>query len=144
MTAKQLSRILDANLNRSREGLRVCEEVARFVLEDDRLTKKLKKSRHLVSETIRKTPKEYLVLLSARDTVGDVGRKPSKLEKERIDAFDLFAANIERAKESLRVLEESYKLLNGDLADRFKKIRFEVYAIEKLALPELEALRHHR
>jgi thiamine-phosphate pyrophosphorylase len=144
MTAKQLSRILDANLNRSREGLRVCEEVARFVLEDDKLTKKLKKSRHSVSDAIRKTPKAYLELLSARDTAGDIGRKPSKLEKKRQDSYDLFAANIERAKESLRVLEESYKLLNCGLSDRFKKIRFEVYAIEKLALPELEALRHHR
>ena len=143
MNRRQLSRIVDANLNRSREGLRVCEEITRFVLEDDALTKRLKKARHAVSDTFKKTPARYLELLSARDTRGDVGRKPSLLEKNRRDAFDLFAANIERTKESLRVLEESYKLMDGRLADRFKKMRFEVYSIEKKALPELEALRHH-
>ncbi len=144
MNRRQLSRIVDANLNRSREGLRVCEEITRFVLEDDALTKRIKKARHAVSDTFKKTPASYLELLSARDTRGDVGREPSPLERNRRDAFDLFAANIERTKESLRVLEESYKLMDGRLADRFKKMRFEVYSIEKKALPELEALRHHR
>ncbi|MGH7198391.1 MAG: hypothetical protein ACREH5_06595 [Candidatus Omnitrophota bacterium] len=43
----------------------------------------------------------------------------------------------------MRVLEETAKLLDERISARFKKVRFNVYAIEKKALPKLEALRHH-
>ena len=50
------------------------------------------------------------------------------LEKsKRPDGRALFIANIERAKESLRVLEETSKLLNPKLGILYKKIRFRVY-----------------
>lgn len=142
MTPKQIFRILDANFNRSREGLRVCEEIARFVLEDRVLTKNLKKVRHAVSGCVKDLSLGRLV--SARDTLGDVGKEPSRLEKHRGDALDLFAANIERVKEALRVLEETSKLLDVAVSDDLKKIRFQAYAIEKKALSGLEALRDHR
>ena len=48
-----LLRILDANSNRSREGLRVCEEVARFVLNSHPLTKDLKRLRHAIKTYFR-------------------------------------------------------------------------------------------
>lgn len=136
-------RILDANFNRSREGLRVCEEVARFVLDDAVLTKQLKRLRHAVTGCIKKIPVTAAELASARNVRADVGKKPSGLERRRSDATALFLANAERAKESLRVLEEASKLVNRRLPDRFKKIRFSVYAIEKRALPKLEAVRDH-
>ncbi len=45
-------RILDANLNRAREALRVVEDYARFVLNDDALCGELKQLRHdLVAAT---------------------------------------------------------------------------------------------
>ena len=143
MTLREILRILDANFNRSREGLRVCEEIARFVLQDKILTKDLKKARHAVSACIMKLPVSASKLLSARNVKADVGRGPSRLEKPRHDAADLFAANSQRLKESLRVLEEISKLIDPMVSERLKKERFHVYSIEKRALPKLEALRHH-
>jgi len=43
---QEIYRVLDANFNRAREGLRVTEEVARFILEDPQLTARLKDLRH--------------------------------------------------------------------------------------------------
>ncbi len=136
-------RILDANFNRSREGLRVCEEVLRFVLEDRLLTARLKKARHEVSACLKKLPVSLLELVSSRDVRSDVGKETTRSERSRRSAVGLFLANAERAKESLRVLEEAGKLVDPALSSRIKKVRFQIYAVEKKALPKLEALRHH-
>ena len=69
-------RILDANFNRSREGLRVCEEVARFVLESAALTRELKKCRHDVTRVWKKLFNENSELLASRDVRRDVGKAP--------------------------------------------------------------------
>lgn len=143
MTRRQILRILDANFNRSREGLRVCEEIARFALEDKRLTVAIKKVRHDLSDCIKVSGASLSELLEARDVRSDVGKKPESFENPREHRSDLFAANIERAKEALRVLEEVSKLTTPGVSPRFKKIRFSVYAIEKKILPRLETLRHH-
>jgi len=140
----KLLRILDANLNRSREGLRVCEEVVRFALDDARLTKTLKAARHAITAGLKALPVRSSELAAARNSRGDVGKNPSRLEKSRADELALFLANAERAKEALRVLEEVSKLLDPRASERFKKIRFTVYDIEKRTLPKLEALRDHR
>ena len=144
MTRRDLLRILDANFNRSREGLRVCEEITRFALEDKRLTVAIKKARHELSDCLRGSGVGLSELLAARDVRSDVGKKPEPFENVRQNRSDIFAANIERAKEALRVLEEASKLVAPALSERFKKIRFRVYAIEKNILPKLETLRHHR
>ena len=144
MTQRHIFRILDANFNRSREGLRVCEELARFVLNDAPLTRKLKTCRHATSKVLLNMPVPYSKLLDARNSASDVGRAPSPLEKKRCNAADLFSANSQRVKESLRVLEEALKLGWPHSADSIKRIRFNVYEIERNALPKLETLRHHR
>jgi thiamine-phosphate pyrophosphorylase len=143
VSRRQLLRILDANFNRSREGLRVCEEIARFVLEHKTLTRELKAARHAVSRLFQKLPLTVSELVGARNVGSDVGRHASKLEAKRRDCLALFLANAERAKESLRALEETAKLIDAGAGAKFKKVRFKVYAIEKKALPRLEALRHH-
>ena len=43
---RRVRRIIDANLNRAREGLRAVEEYARFVVEDAAATERLKTLRH--------------------------------------------------------------------------------------------------
>ncbi len=138
---RRVLRILDANFNRSREGLRVCEEVFRFLAEDPALARRLKKTRHGVTRVMKSLPVAYSVFLDARDVRGDSGKAPSRLEKKRRGVADLFYANIERVKESLRALEEFSKLADPRATDRFKKLRFEVYEIEKRAVPRLEDLR---
>lgn len=136
-------RILDANFNRSREGLRVCEEVLRFVLEDRLLTARLKKARHDVSACLKKLAVPLSELVASRDVYSDVGKETTRSERARHTAMGLFLANAERVKESLRVLEEAGKLVDPALSSRIKKVRFQIYAIEKKALPKLEALRYH-
>ncbi len=143
MTLNSVLRIADANLNRSREGLRVCEEVIRFALEKRAWTRELKASRHRIGKLLHQLPVSISTLLGSRRVQSDVGREKSKLEDSRQDVFELFLVNIERSKEALRVLEEVFKLIEPKLAGQFKKERFRVYGIEKKILPKLEALRDH-
>ena len=49
---KDLYRIIDANFNRSKEGLRVCEDMARFVWDDKILSVALKNIRHDLNKAI--------------------------------------------------------------------------------------------
>src|SRR5688500_1644505 len=102
MTRREALRIFDANLNRSREGLRVCEEIARFVLEDAALTKALKTARHSIADTIKCLAVSMDEVVRSRSVASDVGKEPSRLEEGRTGARDLFIANMERAKEALR------------------------------------------
>lgn len=134
----EVYRIIDANLNRSREGLRVCEEVARFVLNSRGLTKELKSVRHSICGIVKCSAKKLKGLPASRDSDSDVLRcSGAKTEMKRRGAADIFAANIERVKESLRVLEEFFKLIDTRSSSKFCDLRFKVYTIEKKALKKL-------
>lgn len=128
---KAIYRIIDANTNRLKEGLRVCEEVTRFVLNNKTYTLHLKTIRHQVDTIIRSLSIKNSPLIE-RDSQSDVGRKvTTKTEKARFDSADIFFANIQRVKESLRVLEEFTKLLNVEISMGFKELRYKIYEIEK-------------
>lgn len=140
---KDLLRIVDANFNRSREGLRVCEDIARFIMNSSALTKELKALRHGISGIIRSSPEMAEDLLESRNPSGDCGKIPDfKIEVPRREANDIFMANIERVKESIRVLEEFFKLVDIKLSAKFSRLRFKAYAIEKKAVKRLASLRH--
>jgi len=135
---KGVYRIIDANLNRVMEGIRVSEDIIRFASNNERLTIRLKSLRHEIFDSIKALRKEHLEeLVSSRD-INDVGRKSSESEKKRDNLVDLFLANTQRGKESLRVLEEVLKLFDQKLSEKFKKLRFKLYEIEKAAVKELE------
>ncbi len=139
---KKVLRILDANLNRCREGLRVSEEVARFVLGSRALTMELKGIRHGISDVARSLSGKRGSLFLSRETESDVGRGSGmQSERSRNDCADIFFANIGRAKESLRVLEEFSKLVNKHASARFEALRFRVYDVEKKAFKRISALR---
>ena len=70
-------------------------------------------------------------LLKARDSSGDVGKQIREQEKHGEGYREIFQANIQRVKESLRVLEEFSKTGGPEIADRFKALRFQVYDFEK-------------
>ena len=63
-------RIIDANINRLGEGLRVLEEFARLTLNDAALTQRFKDMRH---KLVNIDGDLQLKLLQARDAAGDVG-----------------------------------------------------------------------
>jgi len=132
-------RIIDANLNRVKEGLRVCEEITRFILDNHKFTVDLKKIRHEINEIIRKVYPTS-TLIKERNSDGDVGRKNSRGERKRVSCKDIFWANIQRVKESLRVLEEFSKLKDEKAALCFKRLRYKVYEIEKDSFKKISTL----
>lgn len=134
MNTKNIYRIVDANLNRAREGLRVVEEVARLYFNDAVLSSKLKRLRHELTRVARKHFDEKR-LFSFRDSVGDVGADGmGSLERKRTDLGSIVQANLRRSQEAARVLEEFGKLINPDSAKDFKRIRFRLYALEQTML----------
>ena len=140
---KATDRIIDANINRAKEGLRVCEEIARFLLNSQRLTTEFKKIRHQINAIV-KGLLPYTALLGARESLKDVGKDVYIDELKRKDFRDIFFANIQRIKESIRVLEEFSKLKNSDIAIKFKEIRYNIYALEKKVTKKISSLRYNR
>ncbi len=135
-TAKPaLYTIIDANLNRAKEGLRVCEDIARFSAKSAPLSKRLKNIRHLVSKAAAAACPDYSVLISNRDSASDVGRRTNiKSEFKRGNIHSVIAANFKRAQESLRVLEETSKLISPQAAASFKEARYMCYEAEKIMI----------
>lgn len=129
-------RIIDANMNRLREGLRVIEDICRFGLDDAPLGARLKKARHSVQAIREQFPGGDL--LSARDSIGDVGRRRIKEPDRRGNLLQTLGASFGRAQESLRVLEEMAKLSSPPAARAAKALRYEVYDLEKAITPRLD------
>ena len=129
---KKLSRIVDVNFNRAKEGLRVCEDVYRYGFDLKKETRQLKDIRHALTQVIE--PLGIDGLLASRDIQGDVGRASTVNEFKRGDLKDVFYANAQRVKESLRVLEEVLKLMDAPRAQAVKELRYKFYATEKRML----------
>lgn len=140
---KGINRIIDANINRTKEGLRVCEEIVRFVLNSRSLTSEFKKKRHQIDALIRSLPHSLPDLLKERKSLKDVGKNIYINELKRENFKDIFFANIQRVKESIRVLEEFAKLRDKNFAVKFKKLRYEIYEIEKKAAGRISALSNY-
>ena len=125
-------RALDANCNRVREGFRVAEDTARFILNQPRLLNHLKKLRHEVTTAEKSLFQSGKIRSLARDVTGDMGRGTrEKTEKVRANPRELLKANLKRSQEALRSLEEFSKLIRHPAASRFKKMRYECYRIEE-------------
>ena len=117
-------RLIDANLNRLREGIRVVEDIFRYVYNDKQTALKLKELRHLSRF------ENYIELLETRDVKNDVLRSSIKSEQNRTDLYSILIANFKRAQESSRVLEEFCKLISIEDSENFKYIRYELYNLE--------------
>jgi len=129
-------RIVDANLNRIGEGLRVLEDLARLLLDDAGLTQQLKNMRHDMVKVDRSLQRQ---LLQARDSAGDVGveLEVDEGDGER-DLPGTAMANARRVQEALRVIEEMAKIRGVNLdVEKFKGARFALYTIEKELLSKL-------
>ncbi|MDD4953608.1 MAG: thiamine-phosphate pyrophosphorylase [Candidatus Omnitrophica bacterium] len=138
---KIVNRIIDANINRAKEGLRVCEEITRFILNDRGSTGALKTIRHGIDGVARALCRYPAELTESRQSGKDVGRDIYANELKRNNINDIFCANIQRVKESVRVLEEFAKLSDVSLAKKIKKTRYSLYEIEKNALKKIRSLR---
>lgn len=121
----QTLRIIDANLNRLREGIRVVEDICRFYKNSQELSSQLKKLRHA------SRLHNFYELLSSRDIINDPLKKTTQSETTRESLEMILISNIKRSQESSRVLEEILKLSNNQDAEKFKNIRYELYNLEK-------------
>lgn len=117
-------RLIDANLNRLREGIRVVEDIFRYVHNNKEVATKLKNLRHLART------ENYYELLETRDVKNDVLRESIKSEQNRDNLNSILIANFKRAQESARVLEEFTKLTSIKDSENFKYIRYELYNLE--------------
>ena len=128
--SNQTLRIIDANLNRIGEGLRVLEEIARLLLDDAALSQQLKDMRH---EMVRVDLSLEQQFLQARNSEGDVGINLEASGEEKYKEIpETVLANARRVQEALRVMEELAKNPSIPLeSDKFKKARFNLYTIEK-------------
>jgi thiamine-phosphate pyrophosphorylase len=121
----KLERLIDANLNRLKEGIRVIEDINRYIYDNASLASSLKSLRHKFQSAYDQDR------LRHRDIENDVQKEsvPSELVRHNIN--DLTIANFSRAEESARVLEESFKLIDPLHSKLFKEIRYTLYALEK-------------
>jgi thiamine-phosphate pyrophosphorylase len=126
-TPHSVWRLLDANANRAREGLRVVEDTARFVLERADAARALRSLRHRFDELVRD---QYARLLKHRDVENDPGRKNAS-SRHRDGIAGLLASNFKRCEEALRVLEEYGRIVSPRAVREVQAIRYQVYQWEK-------------
>jgi len=120
-----LLRVIDANVNRYKEGIRVVEDIYRYIYNDKNISSTLKSLRHI---TLPISQKE---LLQTRDSINDVLKTSTKSEQKRENLESIIIANIKRSQESARVLEEVFKLIDIKTSEKFKENRYILYNIEK-------------
>jgi len=139
---KGVLRVIDANFNRCKEGLRVVEDIFRFILKQDNLRRVSRRLRHCLDRIAQEKILKQAIL--SRNSTKDLGKECDALEIKRKDVNSLLYINLQRVKESLRVLEEFFKLIIPQGVARIKKIRYEIYELEKKILKKWPPLRNPR
>jgi len=131
-TNNNLFRVIDANINRYKEGIRVVEDIYRYIYNDKNISSTLKSLRHI------QFPISQKELLQYRDSINDVLKTSTKSEQNRENLEGIIIANLKRAEESARVLEEVFKLSDIETSEKFKSNRYQLYNLEKEIILSLE------
>ncbi|MGI0491054.1 thiamine phosphate synthase [Alkalinema pantanalense CENA528] len=125
MSSAALYRILDANLDRAREGLRVVEEWCRFGLNQAALTEQCKAMRQELAQW------HLPEFRAARNTPGDLGTQMTHPQEAKRDSIaQVLQANLCRIEESLRVLEEYGKVHSAEMGAAMKQMRYKIYTLD--------------
>lgn len=134
---ESILRVIDANLNRLREALRVIEEYFRFINLDKNISTDLKLLRHSLEELEKNFDQK--ALLTSRDTETDpFAGKNRDEELSRTNEIDIVKASFKRAQEAARVLEEYIKITQHQSnSEKAKDIRFILYKIEKKVMEKI-------
>jgi len=133
------ARIIDASSNRAREAIRVLEDGARFLLDDESLCRTFKTLRHELVGALALLPGG--MLSASRATEGDVGRSISlPTETRRADARAVLEASASRLGEALRSIEEWSKTVDPGVAVQVEALRYRGYEatgalLDALAIP---------
>lgn len=116
-------RIIDANINRLREALRVIEDYYRLGRNDQATSAILYRMRHEVAELSRHIHPE-----AARDSFQDIGRGRHDTAPKELK--DIIIANLKRAQEAARTLEEYCKTCHPHSSPQWQEMRFSLYDLE--------------
>jgi len=131
----RLYQIIDANLDRAREGLRVLEDWARFGLGENDCVAKIKNFRQILG-------KNHLeIYKKSRNYIEDQCKGLTHQEQiKRRNPEQIISSNAGRVQEALRVIEEFSRLHNYGLSKIASEIRYEIYnlEIELLSLNKLK------
>ena len=120
-----ICRILDANLDRAREGIRIIEEWCRFSLDSPSLAQTCKEMRQTVAHWHTQEIRQ------ARNTPDDCGTSLTHPQEEtRESPQQVLNINLSRTQEALRVLEEYGKLYHPEMGNTFKQLRYQIYTLE--------------
>lgn len=134
-------RVIDANLNRAREALRVIEDYARFVLDDVEFAARTKQLRHSIRSIVAELGPAGLI--EARDSTFDVGRDTTTAaERARHTPLDVARAAFGRLSEAARSIAEFGKLASPAVAAAAEKLRFGGYELQSAL--ELRGARRKR
>ena len=127
----KINRIIDVNINRVSEGLRILEDISRFYYNTYKITEDIKKLRHKVRKAINDFQDELII---ARDSINDLGldiSQKNNLDSKK-DVKELIAANFKRVQEGLRVIEENLKISGFyKLSKEYEIFRYDSYFLEK-------------
>ncbi len=123
------AQIIDANLDRAREGLRVLEDWARFAVGRKDLVKSIKNFRQNLGKHHLKVYKD------SRNYITDQCAGLSHPEQfKRNNSSSIICSNAARVQEALRVVEEFTRDHNQNLCKISSEIRFEIYNLEIILL----------
>ena len=136
----RIAQIIDANLDRAREGLRVLEDWARFGLGREDFVKRFKDFRQILGKNHLTNYKQ------ARNSQPDVCEGLSHPEQfKRLTIESIISSNSARVQEALRVIEEFTRNRHDELASSASKIRYETYQLEReLLLANILRLRKQK
>ena len=128
---KEMNRLLDANINRVSEGIRVVEDVARFMYNQKEFSKELREKRHYLRKLFIQKDNDFL---NSRDTKKDVGieiTKDSLLDKKS-NIKHVVLGNFKRIQEGLRSIEEISKIsCDYSISKEVEALRYSFYNLEK-------------
>ena len=121
----RIYQIIDANLDRAREGLRVLEDWARFGLGGNGFVAKIKNYRQILGKNHLEVYKQ------SRNYIEDRFKGLTHQEQNnRKTPEQIVSSNSSRVQEALRVIEEFSRLHNHELSKIASEIRYEIYTIE--------------
>ncbi len=144
---KTILRLLDANSNRAREGIRTAEDFIRFEIQNKPWAERLRQLRHRITQQLESQIEggSDSILASRRvkldqghpDKQGQLqGLVIAKVAENSTDtgqetSLQVAVRGLKRAQEATRVLEEFSRAKSGEAAKAFSQIRFELYEIEQ-------------
>ncbi len=121
----RIFQIIDANLDRAREGLRVLEDWARFGIGGNDCVIKIKNFRQILGKNHLEVYKQSRNYTEDR-CKGLTHQEQSKRETPE----EIISSNAGRVQEALRVIEEFSRLHNHELSKIASEIRYEIYTLE--------------